>query len=138
MRWLDGVTRWMGMSLSKLWEMVKDREYWHGVTNSRTWLSGWTIYLLWPPGSSVHGILQARILKWVASPFPRYLPDPGIKHMSLALQADSLLSEPPGNPAIYLSWLQMVTVKYIMVWVGYITVWFFASWANREAHERVV
>ena len=56
-----------------------------------------------PPGSSVHGILQARILKWVASPFPRYLPDSGIKNMSLALQADSLLSEPPGNPAIYLS-----------------------------------
>ena len=58
-----------------------------------------------PPGSSVHGILQARILKWVASPSPRYLPDSGIKHMSLALQADSLLSGPPGKPqlSIYLT-----------------------------------
>ena len=46
------------------------------------------------PGSSVHGILQARILEWVAmlSP-PRDLPDPGIESVSpvaIALQADSL------------------------------------------------
>ena len=37
-----------------------------------------------PPGSSVHGILQARILEWVAiPPPPRGFPDPGIKLMSL-------------------------------------------------------
>ena len=48
-----------------------------------------------PPGSSVHGILQARILKWVAIFFSRDLPDPGIKPRSPALQADSLSSEPP-------------------------------------------
>ena len=41
-----------------------------------------------PPGSSVHGILQARILEWIACPPPGDLPDPGIKpasFMSLAL-----------------------------------------------------
>ena len=38
-----------------------------------------------PPGSSVHWILQARILEWVAFPPPGYLPNPGIKPMSLAL-----------------------------------------------------
>ena len=35
------------------------------------------------PGSSVHGILQARILEWVAIPFPEDFPDPGIEPMSL-------------------------------------------------------
>ena len=51
-----------------------------------------------PPGSSVNGILQARILEWVAMPSSRDLPNPGIKPRSPALQADSLLSEPPGKP----------------------------------------
>ena len=40
----------------------------------------WAIHSL--PGSSVHGILQARILKWIAMPSPGDLPDPGIKPMS--------------------------------------------------------
>ena len=39
------------------------------------------------PGSSVHGILQATILEWVAISFSRDLPDPGIEHESPALQA---------------------------------------------------
>ena len=50
------------------------------------------------PDSSVHEILQARILEWVAIPSPGDLPDPGIEPTSLALQAESSPSEPPGKP----------------------------------------
>ena len=40
-----------------------------------------------PPGSSVHGILQAKILEWVVIPYPEYLPCPIIKPMSLMSSA---------------------------------------------------
>ena len=47
--WLDGITDWMGMSLSELWDLVRDREAWHAavheVTKSQTQLSNWNDFL---------------------------------------------------------------------------------------------
>ena len=51
-----------------------------------------------PMDCTVHRILQARILEWVAIPFFRDLPNPGIKPRSFTLQVDSLPAEPPGKP----------------------------------------
>ena len=51
-----------------------------------------------PPGSSVHGISQARILEWVSIASPEDLPDPGIKTASPVWQADSLPPSKQGDP----------------------------------------
>ena len=52
-----------------------------------------------PPGLSVHGISQARILEWAATSFSRDLPDPGVERVSPALAGGFFTSEPPGKPS---------------------------------------
>ena len=61
-----------------------------------------------PPGSSVHGILQARILEWVAMSSSRNLPNPGIELSCSTLQADSLTTI---LLKIFTLWLFMIIEK---------------------------
>ena len=69
MRWLDGITDSMDMSLSKFQEMVKDREAWHstvhGVSKSQTWLSNWTTKELACPICIPHLRSQPTWIHWL-------------------------------------------------------------------------
>ena len=118
MRWLDGSTDSMDMSLSKLWVLVMDREAWCVQTTGLQRVGHhWTEqdHVLCVLSHSVtfdslrpYGLQPARVLcPWGFSkqeywsglpcPPPGNLTDPGIKPRSPILQADSLLTEPPGK-----------------------------------------
>ena len=79
MRWLDGITDSMDMGLSKLRELVMDREAWcaavHGVTKSQTWLRNWTELNLLHARSHVPSFFVGRM-------YPFYIYNEGKKQMS--------------------------------------------------------
>ena len=76
-----------------------------------------------PMDYTVHGIVHARILEWIAIPFPKDLPEPGIDPGSTALQADSLPTELSGMPMQCFYWpCILLSLPYLQVgtwrWLG--------------------
>ena len=83
------------------------------------------------PGSSSHGIFQARVLEWVAISFSRGSSDPGIEPGSPELQADALQSEPPGKPRcakkkksiLIIGWVELCCLQGCRVLVVGVSKW---------------
>ena len=98
--WRKDITVWWTTWAGLAYSTQHTLQVWKGkVKVAQSCLTIWDLMDCSPLGSSVHGILQARILEWVAIPFSGDLPNPGIEPRPLSLQADSLPSEQPGKPA---------------------------------------
>ena len=89
------------------------------------------------PGSSIHGIFQARILEWVAIPFSRGSSWPRDRTCVSSMQADSLQSEPPGKPSQYPrlrlhSWLSLLLLLCLneLLWFFGPIPFFLDSWPS--------
>ena len=72
---------------------------------------------LYPPGSPVHGMFQARILEWLPFPSPRDLPDPGIKSASPVSCREILyLLSDQGSPKYSISIVNISIVYKLVIW----------------------
>ena len=83
-----------------------------------------------PMDYTVHGILQARILEWVAFPFSRGSSQPRIEPRSPALQVDPLPAEPPRTCVCVCIYVLYIYIFYKYIFIFHCYMWFQASTAG--------
>ena len=99
------------------WVAISFSNAWKWKVNVKSFSRVWPFATPREAYSSVYWILQARLLEWLVIPFSKGSSDTGIKPKSLALQPDSLLSEPLGKSQRSLSLLEIVLfTNFFLPW----------------------
>ena len=101
--------------------------------NEWKWKSLSCVWLCDPMDYTVHGILQTRILEWVAFPSTGNLPNPGIEPRSATLQVDSVPAKPQGKPKN--TGVDSLSLPWKWTRVSCIAGILLTNWAMREGNE---